>query len=148
MKVVLAILAAAFIPLASLPAQTTADETPKITLSVPSGAPLRLYLTNRVSKRLGAPVEAKLLESAFAFDREVLPAGTIAQGQVSRVQPVGKMQRFRAIVNGDFTPLRQAEVDSPTLILPAGRKLPTHTVETVGLNSIYKAPSKKKNKKS
>ena len=65
MKVVLAILGAAFVPIAPLTAQTTAGETPKITLSVPSGAPLRLYLTNRVSKRLGAPVEAKLLESVL-----------------------------------------------------------------------------------
>src|SRR5579863_1566224 len=148
MKVVLAILGAAFVPIAPLTAQTTADETPKITLSVPSGAPLRLYLTNRVSKRLGAPVEAKLLESVFAFDREVVPAGTIAQGQVSRVQPLGKMQRLKAIVNGDFTPLRRAEVEFTTLILPDGRKLPTHTVETVGLNSIYREPSKKKSQKS
>ncbi len=123
-----------------------ADEAlPKITLSVPSGAPLRLYLTKRVSKRAGAPVEAKLLESVFAFDREVLPAGTVATGEVNRVQPVGKWQRVHAIVNGDFTPLRLAEVEFTTLILPDGRKLTTHTVETVGLNSIYTEPSKKKN---
>ena len=144
MKVVLGILAAAFIPLASLPAQTAADEeTPKISLSVPSGAPLRLYLTKPVSKRAGAPVEAKLLESVFAFDREVLPAGTVARGEVSRVQPVGKMQRFRTIVNGDFTPLRRADVEFTTLILPDGRQLSTHTEETVGLNSIFREPSKK-----
>jgi hypothetical protein len=144
MKGVLGILAAAFIPFASLPAQTVAEqETSKISLRVPSGAPLRLYLTKRVSKRVGAPVEAKLLQSVFAFDREVLPAGTVAQGEVSRVQPVGKMQRFRAIVNGDFTPLRSAEVEFTTLILPDGRQLSTHTVETVGLNSIFREPSKK-----
>jgi hypothetical protein len=143
MNVVPGILAAAFIPLASLPAQTTADEeAPKISLSVPSGAPLRLYLTKRISKRAGAPVEAKLLESVFAFDREVVPAGTIARGEVSRVQPVGKVQRLRAIVNGDFTPLRRAEVEFTTLILPDGRQLSTRTVETVGLNSIYKEPTK------
>src|SRR5579864_9189479 len=149
MKVVLGILAAAFIPVASVGAQTAADEgTPKISLSVPAGAPLRLYLTKRVSKRIGAPVEAKLLESVFAFDQEVLPAGTVAQGVVNRVQAVPKMQRFRAIVNGDFTPLRRADVEFTTLILPDGRKLSTQTVETVGLNSIYREPSKKKNQKA
>jgi len=151
MRVGLGVLAVECISL--LPALATAqtaanEETPKISLSVPAGAPLRLYLTKPVSKRAGAPVEAKLLESVFAFDREVLPAGTIARGQVSRVQPVGKGQRFRAIVNGDFTPLRTAEVEFTTLILPDGRQLSTHTVETVGLNSIYKEPSKKKNQKA
>lgn len=148
MRIGLGALAAAYTFL--LPASATAqtapdDETPKISLNVPSGAPLRLYLTKRVSKQAGAPVEAKLLESVFAFDQEVLPAGTVAQGEVSRAEPVSKAQRIRAIVNGDFTPLRRAEVEFTTLILPDGRRLSTHTVETVGLNSIYTEPSKKKN---
>jgi hypothetical protein len=136
-----------FSPSAS--AQTvSSDETPhQVSLSVPSGAPLRLYLTKRISKRVGVPVQAKLLESVFAFDREVLPAGTVALGQVIRVQPAGKWQRARAMVNGDFTPLRQAEVEFTTLLLPDGRKLTTHTVETVGLNSIYSEPSIKPSKK-
>src|SRR6202051_3707580 len=133
----------------SATAQTAAGiETPTISLSVPSGAPLRLYLTKRISKRIGAPVEAKLLEPVFAFDREVIPAGTVAQGQVSRVQPVGKWQRVRAIVSGDFTPLRSAQVEFTTLSLPDGHTVSTHTVETVGLNSIYREPSKPKKQKA
>jgi hypothetical protein len=146
MRIGRGVLAAAYISLfpASATAQIAAnEETLKISLRVPSGAPLRLYLTKRISKRAGAPVEAKLLESVFAFDREVIPAGTVAQGEVSRVQPVSKGQRVRAIVNGDFTPLRSAEVEFTHLILPDGRQLSTHTVETVGLNSIYTEPSKK-----
>jgi hypothetical protein len=126
-------------------AQTGVENgTPGISLSVPSGAPLRLYLTRRVSKRTGAPVEARLLEPVFAFDREVIPAGTVAQGQVSRVRAVGKWQRVRAILGGDFTPLRTAQVEFTTLILPDGHSVSTHTVETAGLNSIYIEPSKKK----
>ena len=151
MRVELGICAVACISLfnASATAQTAADEeTPRISLSVPSGAPLRVYLTKRVSKRVGAPVEAKLLESVFAFDREVIPAGTVAQGQVSRVQPVGKWQRARAIIGGDFTPLRSAQVEFTTLILPDGHTVSTHTVETVGLNSIYIEPSKNKKQKT
>jgi hypothetical protein len=120
------------------------EEIPRISLDVPSGAPLRLYLTKRISKRAGAAVEAKLLEPVFAFDREVVPAGTVAQGEVSRVQPYSKWERTKAILNGDFTPLRRAEVEFSTLMLPDGRKLPTHTLETVGLHSIYTEPLKKK----
>ena len=152
MRMALGIFAAAGISLFSLSASAqtaTADEAlPQISLTVPSGAPLRLYLAKRVSKRLGAPVEAKLLESVFAFDREVLPIGTVALGRVNRTQPVGKWQRAKAIVNGDFTPLRLAEVEFTTLILPDGRKLATHTIETVGLNSIYTEPRKSKHQKS
>lgn len=53
-----------------------------------------------------------------------------------------------AILNGDFAPLRRAEVEFTTLRLPDGREISTHTVETVGLNSIYIEPSKKKNPKA
>src|SRR5450631_1514817 len=69
MKIRLGINAVACICLfpASAAAQTAAgNQTPRISLSVPSGAPLRLYLTKRVSKRTGAQVEAKLLEPVFA----------------------------------------------------------------------------------
>ena len=92
-------------------------------------------------------MEAKLLESVYAFDREVVPAGSIAQGTVRRVVPVPRRQRVKAIVNGDFTPLHKAEIQFDTLMLPDGRKLATHTVETVGLSSIYTEPSKKKSSK-
>ena len=134
-------------PSASAQAVSPGETLPQISLSVPSGAPLRLYLTKRISKRAGAPVEAKLLESVFAFDREVIPAGTEAQGQVSRVQPVGKWQRARAIVDGDFTPLRQAQVEFTSLIFPDGHKVSTHTMETVGLDSLYMEPSEKEEAK-
>src|SRR5664280_2310350 len=129
MRVELGVLVAAYSSLFSAlaPAQTVADEeTPKLSLSVPSGAPLRVYLTKRVSKRAGAPVEAKVLEPVFAFDREVVPAGTVAHGSVSRVQPVARWQRVRAILNGDFTPLRNADLEFTSLTLPDGRTLTMH----------------------
>ena len=149
MRVKLGTLALAFISFSSAqvtPQAGADEESTKIQLSVPSGAPLRLYLTKRVSKRLGAPVEAKLLEPVYAFDREVVPAGTVVRGEVARVHPVRKLQRALAIWNGDFTPLRSAEVEFNTLILPDGRNISTHTEGTVGLNSFYTEPSKKKKK--
>jgi hypothetical protein len=133
--------------LVALPAQTQTapDAGARVSLNVPSGVPLRLYLTGRVSKKMGAAVVAKLLEPVFSFDREVIPAGTTAVGQVSRTQSVGKWERLKAILNGDFTPLRQGEVEFTTLNLPDGRQIPIHTVETSGLNSIYIEPKAKKN---
>ena len=129
----------------SAAAQSAPDEAQStVSLNVPSGAPLRLYVTRRVSKRLGAPVEAKLLEPVFAFDREVIPAGTVATGKVSRTQSVGKWQRFSTILNGDFTPIRRAEVEFTTLKLADGREFSVRTVGVMGLNSLYVEPSKKK----
>src|SRR5262249_32130808 len=62
---------------------------------------------------------------------------------VSRTQPVGKWQRMTAILAGDFTPLRRAQIEFTGLRLPDGRELSTHTVETMGLDSIYIEPSNK-----
>ncbi len=150
MRIGSAILATlAFTSLFSLPAsaQTAPVESvPGVSLDVPSGAPLRLYLTRRVSKRVGAPIQAKLMEPVFAFDREVIPAGTVALGRVSRTEPVRKWQRVTTILNGDFTPLRRAQVEFSALKLPDGRELSVDTVETMGLNSIYIEPSTKKKK--
>ena len=53
-------------------------------------------------------------------------------GKVSQVEPVRKLLRFRAIVNGDFTPLRNAQVEFDTLTLPDGIKRELHTVAVMG----------------
>jgi len=111
------------------------DDQQTVPLVVAAGTPLRLYLTRRLSKRLHEPVEAKLLDPLFAFDREVAPAGSQVLGTVVRLKPLSKMQRALAIFGGDFTPLHDAEVEYRTLVLPDGRNIPLHTVETAGLNS-------------
>src|ERR1039457_344863 len=89
--------------------QSSADnEGSNIALTVSSGTPLRLYVTRRLSKRQGKPVRAKVLKPIYAFDREVIPAGTVATGHVSRTQGVGAWGRVRAILGGDFTPDRKS----------------------------------------
>jgi hypothetical protein len=125
------------------------DPPPNIPLTVPPGAPLRLYLTKKVWKKMDAPVEAKVLEPVFAFDHEVVPRGSVVLGHVSRLEPLSKWQRAMTILGGDFTPLHRAQVEFTTLVLADGRKIPLHTVETAGLNSIYwpASPKKKKPKK-
>ena len=114
-----------------------ADElNPSVPLTVPAGTPLRLYLTHKIPKRMGAPVEAKVLEPVYAFDREVIPAGSIVVGRVSRIQSVTKWQRTNAMLNGDFTPLRHAYVDFASVKLPDGRRVELRTEESEGLRSV------------
>lgn len=132
----------------ALPQTPDKDPTQSIPLAVPAGMPLRLYLTKRIPKRSGAPVQAKLIESVYAFDREVIPAGTEVLGRVSRLEPVPKFQRVRAVLGGDFTPLHTAEVEFTSLRLADGRQMAIKTQESVGLNSIVPLkPPKKKNPK-
>jgi hypothetical protein len=117
-----------------------------IPLLVPVGEPLRLYLTKHVPKRVNAPVEARLIDPVYAFDRQVIPTGTVVLGRVSRVGSVPKMQRLNAVMGGDFTPLHTAFVEFTTLVLPDGRKMLLHTAESPGLNTIMPShPAKPRN---
>ena len=135
------------------PAQTSEGSTDQTTSTIPltvePGAPLRVYLTKRIPKRVGAPVQAKLLEPVFAFDREVVPGGAALEGIVTRLESVAKMKRASALLGGDFTPLHQADVEFTAIVMPDGRHIAVHTKETPGLNSIFvdRPPKKEKPRK-
>ena len=126
-------------PLSVISAQPQAEggiQQQETSLVVPSGVPVRLYLTKRTPKRTGAVVEAKVLDPVYAFDRQVIPAGAVALGKVNRLQPIPRRQRVRAILNGDFTPLHTAPIEFTTIVMQDGTRLPMHTAESPGLNSI------------
>ncbi len=123
--------------LASTRVNGSNDTSQTMPLVVPAGEPLRLYLVKRIPKRLNAPVEAKLLAPVYAFDRQVIPAGTTVSGHVSSLQPVPKQQRARAIFGGDFTPLHIANIEFTSLLFPDGHKMTLLTVASPGLNSVY-----------
>jgi hypothetical protein len=119
----------------------------QISLTVPSGAPLRVYLTSKVTKRADAPVHAKVIEPVFAFDQQVIPAGAEVTGRVVRVDPVSRWQRAHAMMNGDFTPLHRADIEFTGLTLADGRTLTLHTLPNAGLLSIYTPPKPPKKPK-
>lgn len=116
-------------------------------LRVEAGTPLRLYITHRVWYRRNEPIEARFAEPVWAFDRVVIPAGTVVHGQITRLVPVPGMVRASAIVGGDFTPLKRAEVSFSSLSLADGRTMPLQTQSSQGLSTIYVPPSAKKSKK-
>jgi hypothetical protein len=112
-------------------------ENISIHLRVDAGTPLRLYITKRASYRQGEPVQAKFAEPVWAFDRIVIPAGTAVDGRIVQLEPVSKMARAMAIVRGDFTPLKQAEVSFTRMILSDGRSVVLDVQPSFGLASIY-----------
>src|ERR1700730_19135418 len=99
------------------------DPSRNVPLAVPAGTPLRLYLTKRIPRRLNAPVQAKMLTPLYAFDREVIPAGTEVLGTVTRLRAVPTGERAKAIMSGDFTPLHLEEGGLTKRGLPDGRAI-------------------------
>ncbi len=123
----------------ALTAQENAAPPPAtipVALRAGAGVPLRLYLTKRLRMKNGAPVEAKLLEPVYAFDREVLPEGTSVTGHISGFRPAPRIVRVQSILGGDFTPLHQALVEFTNLRMPDGRLITIRAQPSAGLPSI------------
>lgn len=111
-----------------------------VPLLVSAGVPLRTYVTKRLRMRLDEPVQAKLIDPIYAFDRIVVPGGADLQGHVTKLDPVSKMKRAQALLNGDFTPLHFARVEFTSITMPDGHSLPIHTADSEGLLTIYSPP--------
>jgi hypothetical protein len=139
-------LAAQDVPVPPSPVSLPPVALPPVPLVVESGVPLRLYLTERVPMRLGAPATAKLIEPVYAFDRIVIPAGSVVQGRVTALDSVGKLMRTQAVMGGDFTPLHTARVEFTGVTLPTGETREFHTASTVGLPTLYSEPKPQKKK--
>src|ERR1700724_2642442 len=123
--------------------------TAKIDLRVPEGTTLRIALDQRTRiSHPGRAVHGKVVETVYAFDQPVIPAGSIATGHVIKIDSVPAMRRTMAYANGDLTPFRKYEVTFDTVILPGGRRLPVATTVSGGTDEIVHlvSPSAQKQK--
>src|SRR5580704_9028697 len=81
------------IPVVPLPAQPTAN----IALAIPVGTPIRIALDQRTRvDHAGQFVHGKVVETVYAFDQPVIPAGTLATGTVVNVAGVPGVKRALA----------------------------------------------------
>jgi len=82
------------------------------------------------------------MQPVFVFNKEIIPAGTQVIGHVARLNPVNRQSRFKAVLNGDFTPLRNPEIQFDLLKLPDGKTMPIKTGIASQLGVI--SPSRKR----
>ncbi len=125
------------VPLLAQQNQSQPAQPLSIPLQVSEGTPLRLFITHHVRFRQGAPVTAQLIDPVWSFDRIVVPAGAIVQGEISSLIPVERMKRVNAVLGGDLTPLKQAYVKFNSFKLPDGRVMPIVSEPALGLPTTY-----------
>src|SRR5713226_8413518 len=90
-----------------------------IPLALPTGTPLRIAVDQRVRIRdSGAVVHGKVVEAVYAFDQEMIPAGSVATG------------------HGDFSPFHKYEVTFDMVTLPDGRQVPISTTVMPGTAEV------------
>jgi hypothetical protein len=79
------------------------------------------------------PVEGQVVEPIYVFDHLVIPAGSTVLGRVTHVEELSGKLRALTVANGDFTPVRKAQVNFDTLVLNDGRQLPLDAVVSQGI---------------
>jgi hypothetical protein len=100
----------------------------RIVLKLPEGTALRIAIDERTRiGHVGEFVRGHVVQTVYAFDQAVIPAGTIATGRVTHVVPVPKLRRAQAYANGNFSPFHQYQVTFDRLTLPDGTELAIET---------------------
>jgi hypothetical protein len=77
-----------------------------VPLVLPAGTPLQVKIEKRIRiKGVSQQIKGRVVQPVFVFNKEVIPAGSEVIGHVARLNPVNRQRRFKAVLNGDFTPL-------------------------------------------
>ena len=82
------------------------------------------------------PVEGHVVDPVYVFDQLAIPVGSKVLGHVTQVDELSRKQRALTIANGDFTPIRRAQLGFDTLVLKDGRQLPLDAVVSQGIPNI------------
>jgi hypothetical protein len=123
---------------ASIPPTDTAKPA-TIPLTVPTGTPMQVALDEEIRiHKVGQPLPGHIVEPVYAFDKLVIPVGTVISGQVTRIEPVAAGRRTLAALDADFTPSHAIDVTFTELILADGKHIPIHTVVTPGSGQVIR----------
>ena len=138
-------------PISSLLAQSntleissdSSEPLVRIPLALSEGTALRVSIDQRTRiSRVGEPVEGHIVETVYAFDEPVIPAGSVVSGRVSRIEPVSLARRISSYANGNFSPFRRYTVTFDRVTLPDGRELAIRTTVAPGSAEVVHLVSK------
>src|SRR6478672_8790762 len=86
--------------LATVASAQTLPSLAYIPLTIDKGVPIQLSLTGRLRFKEDEPIHARIAEPVYAFDREVLPAGTEVLGRITSLRKPGKGKRILSMLTG------------------------------------------------
>src|SRR5882762_1608999 len=118
-------------------APPASDFVASISLNLPNGTPLRIALDQRTRvDHADEIVHGKVVETVYAFDQPVIPAGSVVSGRIVSIDPISGVKRTLAYANGNFSPFHKYEVTFETLTLPDGRQLQVNTTVSPGTAEV------------
>ena len=109
--------------------KSDADAPLTMPMSIAEGTPIKVALDSEVRVReVGQAIHAKTTEPIYAFDRLLIPIGTVVNGKISAIDGVPKMVRTMQAANGNFSPLHKVHVQFDEMVMADGRKIALHTI--------------------
>src|SRR5258708_38987559 len=100
-----------------------------VPMSGAAGSPIKVTLDEEVRMRqVGQAIHGKTTEPVYAFDKLLIPAGTVVNGKVSAIDAVTKKVRTLDAADGNFSPRRNVHVQFDELVMGDGRRVPLQTV--------------------
>jgi type IV secretory pathway VirB10-like protein len=125
----------------SAPATVTSDANGTVTgtipLTVPQGTPVQVALDEEVRVRnAGQSIKGHVVEPVYAFDKLVIPVGTIVTGHIKKIEDVSAGKRTMSALDADFTPVHEVQVEFNELVLPDGKHIPVQTSVTLGSGQV------------
>ena len=108
-----------------------------ISLAVPRGTTLQVALDKEVKvNQVGQPIHGRVMEPVYAFDRQVIPAGSEVVGRITEIASVPGKKRTLAALNAEFTPAHKIQVEFNELVLADGKHIPISTVVARGSGQV------------
>ena len=123
-----------------------------VPMSVAAGTPIKVALDAEVRVReVGQAIHGKTTEPVYAFDKLLIPVGTVVNGKVSGIDAVPKKLRTMDAMDGNFSPVRGVHVQFDELVMEDGRRVALQTVASPAPNGVLRFVSanekaEKKNK--
>ncbi len=115
----------------------------RIVLTLPEGTPLRIAIDQRTRiSHVGEAVQGHVVETVYAFDEPVIPAGSVVTGRVTEIVSVSTFRRVQSYASGSFSPFHKYQVTFDHLTLPNGRELAIDTTVSPGAAEVIHLVSK------
>jgi hypothetical protein len=115
----------------------------RIPLALSEGTALRVVIDQRARiSHVGEPVLGHVVETVYAFDEPVIPAGSVVTGRVTRIEPVSLARRISSYANGNFSPFRRYTVTFDRVTLSDGREVAVRTTVAPGSAEVVHLVSK------
>src|ERR1019366_1586673 len=108
-------------------------------MSVGAGTPIKVAIDSEVRvRKVGQAIQCRTTEPVYAFDKLLIPVGTVVNGRVSAIDAVPKKIRTLEAMDANFSPVRRVHVQFDDLVMADGRRVLMQTVASPAPDGVLR----------